>query len=62
MGGTRSTHGKYEKYTEISVGKPEGKRRLGRPRCRRADNIRMDIRELGWEGVNWIHLAQDRGQ
>jgi hypothetical protein len=38
--------------------KPEGKRPLGRPRYRREDNIRMDIREIGWEGVDWIHLAQ----
>jgi hypothetical protein len=41
---------------------PEGKRRLGRPRRRREDNIRMDLREMGWGGMNWIDLAQDRGQ
>jgi hypothetical protein len=44
------------------VGKPEGKRPLGSPRRRREDNIRMDLREIGWEGVDWIHLAQDRDQ
>jgi hypothetical protein len=44
----------------ILVGKPEGKRPLGRPRHRWEDNIKMDLRELGWEGVNWIHLAQDK--
>jgi hypothetical protein len=42
------------------VGKPEGKRPLGRPRSRLENNIRMDRREIGWEGVDWIHLAQDR--
>jgi len=44
------------------VGRPEGKRPLGVCRCRREDNIRTDIREVGWEGVDWIHLAQDRNQ
>jgi hypothetical protein len=42
------------------VGKPERKRPLGRPRHRWEDNIRMDLREIGWESVNWMHLAQDR--
>jgi hypothetical protein len=45
---------------EILVGKPEGKRPLRRPTCRWEDNIRMDLREIGWEGVDWIHLTQDR--
>jgi hypothetical protein len=45
----------------ILVGKPEGKRPLGRPRCRWED-IRMDFREVGWEGVVWFYLAQDRDQ
>jgi hypothetical protein len=44
----------------ILVGKPEGKRLLGRPRRRWEDNIRMDIREIGWGGVDWTDLAQDR--
>jgi hypothetical protein len=44
----------------IFVGKPEGKRSLGRPRHRGEGNIRMDVREIGWEGVDWMHLAQDR--
>jgi hypothetical protein len=47
---------------EILVGKAGGKRPLRRPRCRWIDNIRMDRREIGWEGVDWIHLAQDRDQ
>jgi hypothetical protein len=46
----------------IFLGKPEGKRPLGRPRCRCVDNIKMDLREIGWDGVNWIDMAQDRDQ
>jgi hypothetical protein len=42
------------------VGKPEGRRPLGRPRCRWEDNIKMDLREVGWGGIDWIDLAQDR--
>jgi hypothetical protein len=44
----------------ILVGKPEGKRRLGRPRRRWVDNIKMDLREIGWYVINWIDLVQDR--
>jgi hypothetical protein len=44
----------------ILVGKPEGKRPLGRPRRRWADNIKMDLREIGWDGMDWIELAQDK--
>jgi hypothetical protein len=39
---------------------PEGKRPLGRPRRRRVDNIKMDLRETGWNGMDWIDLAQNR--
>jgi hypothetical protein len=42
------------------VGKPEGKRSLGRPRRRWVDDIEMDLREIGWDGVDWIDVAQDR--
>jgi hypothetical protein len=42
------------------VGKPEGRRPLGRPRRRWEDNIKMDLREVGWGGMDWINLAQDR--
>jgi hypothetical protein len=42
------------------MGKPEGKRPLGRPRRRWEDGIRMDPREIGWGNVDWIQLAQDR--
>jgi hypothetical protein len=44
----------------LLVGKPEGRRPLGRPRCRWLDNIRMDLVEVGWGDVEWIGLAQDR--
>jgi hypothetical protein len=44
------------------VGKPEGKRPLGRPRRRWVDNIKMDLRVIGWAGMDWIELAQDRDQ
>jgi hypothetical protein len=44
---------------KILVGKPEGKRPLGRPRLRWEGNIKMDLREIGLEGVDRIHLAQD---
>jgi hypothetical protein len=43
----------------VLVGRPEGKRPLGRPRHRWEDNIKMDLREIGIGGVNWIQLAQD---
>ena len=43
------------------VGKPEGKRPLGRPRCRWEDNITMVLRELGCGSVDWMELAQDGG-
>jgi hypothetical protein len=46
----------------ILVGKPEGRRPLGRPRRRWVDNITTDLREIGWDGVDWIDLAQDRDQ
>jgi hypothetical protein len=46
----------------ILVGKPEGKRPLGRLRCRSVDNIKMHLRERGWDGMHWIDLAQDRDQ
>jgi hypothetical protein len=46
----------------LLVGKPEGKRPLGRPRRRWVDNIRMDLGEVRWDGVDWIGLAQDRNR
>jgi hypothetical protein len=47
---------------KILVGKTEGKSPHGGPRRRWEDNIRMDIREISWEGVYWIHMAQDTVQ
>jgi hypothetical protein len=46
----------------VLVGRPEGKRPLGRPRCKWEDNIKLDRREIGINGANWIQLAQDRAQ
>jgi hypothetical protein len=46
----------------ILLGKPEGKRPLGRLRRRWVGNIKMDLRKIGWSGVDWIDLAQDRDQ
>jgi hypothetical protein len=46
----------------ILVGNPEGKRLLGRPRRRWVDNIQMDLRDIEWDGMDWIDLAQDRYQ
>jgi hypothetical protein len=54
--------GEKRNACRILVGKLEGKRPLGRPRRRWEDNIRMDLREIGWGGMDWIHLAQDRDQ
>jgi hypothetical protein len=46
----------------ILVEKPEGKRPNGKPRSRWEDNIKMDLWEVGWECMDWIELAQDRGR
>jgi hypothetical protein len=50
------------KAYRLLVGKPEGKRPLGRPRRRWVDNIRMDLGEVGCSDVDWIDLAQDRNR
>jgi hypothetical protein len=62
MGGVCSTNGAKRNAYRILVGKPEGKRPLGRPRRRRVDNIKMDLREVGCDGVDWTDMAQDRDQ
>jgi hypothetical protein len=49
----------WDEYN-ILVGSPEGRRPLGRPRRRWEDNIKMDLREIRFGDVDWIHLAQDR--
>ena len=53
MGNRRGVH-------RVLVGNPEGKRPLGRPRHRWEDNIKMDLQDVGCEGMDWIELAQDR--
>jgi hypothetical protein len=55
MGETRNAY-------RIMVGEPEGKRPRRRPRSRGVDNIKIDLREIGWDGMDWIDLAQDRDQ
>jgi hypothetical protein len=51
--------GKNRNAHRILVGKPEERRPRGKPRCRWVDNIKMDLREIGWGGTEWIDLAQD---
>jgi hypothetical protein len=62
MGRTCSTNGEPRNAYRILVGKAQGKRPLGRTRRRSVDNIEMDLREIGWDGMDWIELAQDRDQ
>jgi hypothetical protein len=52
--------GEERKVYKVLLGKPEGKRPLGRPRRRWEDGIRMDLWEIGFGSVDWIRLAQDR--
>jgi hypothetical protein len=58
MSGACRTHGRDQKWYKILVGKSEGKTRLGRPK-RRWENIRTDLRETVWEGVDWMQLGQN---
>ena len=60
MGGACSRHGGEARCIQGLVGKPEGKRPLGRPSCGWEDNIRMYLQEVGCEGMDWIDLALDR--
>jgi hypothetical protein len=60
VGGTCDTNGEKRKVYRLLVGKPEGKRPLGRPRRRSIDNINMDRLEIGLNAVDWIGLAEDR--
>jgi hypothetical protein len=60
--GRVSTNGAKRNAYRILAGKPEGKRPLGRPRCRYVDNIKMDLIVVEWGGMDWICLAQDRDQ
>jgi hypothetical protein len=54
--------GEAKNAYRILVGKPEGKRPLGRSKRRWVDNIKMDLGEIGWDGRDWIELARDRDQ
>jgi hypothetical protein len=60
MGGACSADGKEKGVYRILVGKPEGRRPMGKPRRRWDDNIRMDLQEVGCGDMDWIGLAQDR--
>jgi hypothetical protein len=62
MGRACSTNGEKRNAYRILVGKREEKRPLGRPRRRWLDNIKIDLREIGWGDMDWIDLAQDRHQ
>jgi hypothetical protein len=55
-------NGEKRNAYRLLVGKPEGKRPLGRQRHRLVDNIKMDLGETGWGGVDWIGLVQDRNR
>jgi hypothetical protein len=54
--------GKKRNAKRILVGKPEGNRPLRRPKCRGENNVKMDLREIEWGDMDWIHLAEDRDQ
>jgi hypothetical protein len=54
--------GEERNACRVLVGKPEGKKPLVRSRRRWEDNIMMDLGEIGWDGMDWIHLADDRDQ
>jgi hypothetical protein len=60
MGRACSRHGEKRTTYRVSVGKPEGKRQLGRPRRRRVDIIKIDLRETGCVYMVWINLAKDQ--
>jgi hypothetical protein len=62
MGRACSTNGEKRSAYRILVEKPEGKRPLGRPRRRLVDNIKIDLTEIEWDGMDWIDLPQDRDQ
>jgi hypothetical protein len=60
MGGACSTYGEKRGAYRILVGRTEGRRPFGTPRRRWENNTKMDLQEVGWEGLDWIELAQDR--
>jgi hypothetical protein len=60
MGRACSIYGEKRNADRVLVGKPKGERPMGRPRLRWEDNIKMNL--VGWDGMNWIDLFQDRDQ
>jgi hypothetical protein len=62
VGGKCSTHEEGRSVCRVLVGRPGGKRPLARPKRRWEDNVKMDLREIGIDGANWIRLIQDRAQ
>jgi hypothetical protein len=60
VGGTCGTNGEKRNVCRLLIGKPEGKRPLGKPRRRWIDNIKINLLEIGLSVVDWIGLAQDR--
>jgi len=60
VGGACSAYGEGRGVYRVLVGKPEGKTPLERPRCRWEDNIKMGLQEMGYGGMDWIELAEDR--
>jgi hypothetical protein len=62
VGETCDTHGVGRCVYRVSVGKPESESPLGRPRRSWEDSIKMDLREIGIDGANWIRLSQNRVQ
>jgi hypothetical protein len=62
MGRACSTNGEKRNTCTILVGKPEGKRPVERRRRRWVDNIKMDREEIGWDGMDWVDLAEDRDE
>jgi hypothetical protein len=62
MGGHVARIGERKGLYRVLMGKPEGKRPLGRPRRRWEDNIKMDIQEVGWTRLSWIRIGTSGGQ
>jgi hypothetical protein len=62
VGGTCGTHGGGKSVYRFLVGRPENNKPMGRPRRRREDNIKMELRETGVYGAKWVRLTQDRVQ
>jgi hypothetical protein len=62
MGRECSTNGEKNNAYRILMGKPDGKRPLGKSRRRWVGNIKMNLREIGWDGMDWVDLTQNRDQ